>query len=156
MEKARLIGLGFVGDSVSCGALGAYFARKGNTGGEVEGMGGVMVCRTGHSVTRLIVVLLYTLRHGRSLRDICLTDELSKGLKNLRSVQEYVFDVFLSNLLKRFRRLLIIVSRTDIRECCANSHTSYLDITLKALNLVGVVHIAVPCLLLDETLASRS
>ena len=40
MEKARLIGLGFVGDSVSCGALGAYFARKGNTGWGSGGGGG--------------------------------------------------------------------------------------------------------------------
>ena len=33
MEKAHLIGLGFVGYSLACGALGAYFARRGNRGG---------------------------------------------------------------------------------------------------------------------------
>ena len=54
------------------------------------------------------------------------------------------------NLLKRFRRLLIKVSRIDIRECCANSHTSYLDITLKSLYLGGIVHVAKSCLLVDE------
>lgn len=37
MEKAHFIGLGFLGYSVACGALGAYIARKGNNRGEGGG-----------------------------------------------------------------------------------------------------------------------
>ena len=100
----------------------------------------------------LIRVLPDTLRHDGSLRDIPLTHQPSERLENIRSTEKPIFDVFVGNLLERLRHLLVIVSRTDIRVRRADSYTSYLDITLKALYLGGVIHVAESSMLVDEAL----
>ena len=71
---------------------------------------------------------------------------------HLRSAKEYIFDVLVGNFFKRFRPCFIKLFGAEIGIRRTDSHTSYLDITLKPIYLRGVIHVAKSSLLVDEAL----
>ena len=101
-------------------------------------------------VEALVSLPLDTLGHRGSLRAVGFTDHLGKRLEDLRSTEKSIFDVFVSYLLERFRRLLVILRRSNIRVRGPHGHAPDLDITLKPVYLRGVIHVAEPSLLVDE------
>ena len=103
-------------------------------------------------VEALVSLPLDTLGHRGSLRAVGFTDHLGKRLEDLGSSEEDILDVGVGRSLKRPRRLLVILRRSNIRIRRTYSNTPDLDITLKPVYLRGVIHVAEPSLLVDEAL----
>ena len=103
-------------------------------------------------VETLVSLLPDTLGHNGSLRPVGFTDHLGKRLEDLRSTEKPIFNAFVSFLLERFRRLLVILRLGNIRVRGPHGHAPDLDITLKPVNFRGVVHVTEPGLLVDEAL----